>query len=88
MGILGQGDEETLRDGLERLEREDFAGITQLQIHVEAIQNHVQALPWDCSNAEVYRVLLSIGVESFASDYPDLALRVLKEWVKFHSMSD
>ncbi|CAA9357878.1 MAG: Glycerophosphoryl diester phosphodiesterase, partial [uncultured Chloroflexia bacterium] len=106
MGILWNGDEETLSHRLERLREEGFAGITQLQIHVEAIPSDhgwqfkpslellsqtaralkssgvlFQSLPWECADAEVYRTLLGAGVQSFASDYPEVALGVLREWV-------
>ncbi len=105
MGILWQGDEGTLWQRLERLRDEDFAGITQLQVHVEARRSDgdwqfkpslellrkiagvlmscdvlFQALPWGCADAQVYRALLEAGIQSFASDYPDVALRVLQEW--------
>jgi glycerophosphoryl diester phosphodiesterase len=105
MGILWNGDEETLSHRLERLREEDFAGITQLQIHVEAMRQNgnwqfkpslellrktardlkacgvlFQSLPWECADAGVYRALLGVGVQSFASDYPEVALRVLREW--------
>ncbi len=113
MGILWEGDEGTLRQRLERLRDEDFAGITQLQIHVEAIRNDggwqfkpslellrktagelkscgvlFQSLPWECADAEVYRALLGAGVQSFASDYPEVALRVAREWAECHPLSD
>jgi len=113
MGIPWKGGEGTLRHRLERLRDEDFAGITQLQIHVEAIRNDVgwqfkpslkllretagelkscgvlfQSLPWGCADAEVYRALVGAGVRSFASDYPEVALRVLREWAKLHPRSD
>ncbi len=38
-----------------------------------------QALPWDGRDAEVYRKLLSLGVESFATDYPDVTMQVMRE---------
>jgi glycerophosphoryl diester phosphodiesterase len=109
MGILLEGNESTLRRRLERLRDQGFAGITQLQIHVEASRNNsawqfkpsleflsntarelnasgvlFQALPWQCPDPEVYRALLGAGVQSFASDYPDIALRVLREWAESH----
>jgi hypothetical protein len=112
MGILWGGDEGTLRHRLDRLRDEDFAGITQLQIHVEAICNDgacqfkpsldllrttarelkssgvlFQALPWECADAAVYRALLGAGVQSFASDYPDVALHVLRAWTEAHPPS-
>jgi glycerophosphoryl diester phosphodiesterase len=105
IGMDGPGDEGALRQRLERLRDEDFAGIAQLQIHVEASRNDddwqfkpslevlrqtagelmaasvlFQALPWNCADAEVYRALLGAGVQSFASDYPQVALGVLHEW--------
>ena len=113
MGILSNSDECMLGHRLERLRSEDFSGVTQLQIHVEAIRNNgdwqfkpslkflrtiaaelkssgvlFQSLPWECSDAEVYRRLLEAGVQSFASDYPKVALRVLREWAELHSLSD
>ena len=113
MGILWNGDEGTLSHRLERLRDEDFAGITQLQIHVEAIREGgnwqfkpslellrktardlkacgvlFQSLPWECADAEVYRTLLGAGVQSFASDYPEVALGVLREWAESHPVSD
>ncbi len=113
MGMLSNGDEWTLRQRLDRLRDEDFAGITQLQIHVEAIRNDgdwqfkpslellrtiagdlkvsdvlFQSLPWECADAEVYRTLLGAGVQSFASDYPEVALNVLHEWAEVNPLSD
>lgn len=112
MGILWNGDEGTLRQRLEHLRDEDFAGVTQLQIHVEVRRNDgdwqfkpssellrraagelkssgvlFQALPWQCADAEVYRALLGVGVQSFASDYPEVALRVLRESAHCHLLS-
>lgn len=109
MGIGSTGDEGALRHRLERLQAEGFAGITQLQIHVEAIRNDgdwqlrpsldllrqtagelkssgvlFQSLPLECADAEVYRALLGAGVQSFASDYPEVALCVLREWAELH----
>ena len=113
MGILENGDEGMLMDRLERLREEGFSGITQLQIHVEAIRNNgdwqfkpslkflrtiaaelkssgvlFQSLPWECGDADVYRKLLETGVQSFASDYPTVALHILREWSESHSPSD
>ena len=42
----------------------------------------LQALPWECADPEVYRSLLGAGVQSFASDYPEVALDVLREWAE------
>ncbi len=113
MSVRGQGDEGRLRQRLERLKAEDFAGITQLQLHIDVIRHDgawqfnpslellrttagelksaavlFQALPWECSDAEVYRELVAAGVQSFASDYPDVALRVLREQAECHPQSD
>jgi glycerophosphoryl diester phosphodiesterase len=113
MGILYKGDEGTLKQHVERLRDENFAGLTQLQIHVQAIRSDgdwqfkpslellrtiagelkssgilFQSLPWECADAEVYHMLLGAGVQSFASDYPEVALHVLHEWAKIHPRSD
>ncbi len=113
MGLGAKGDDATLRQRLERLRDEDFAGITQLQIHVEAIRREhtwqfrpslellrktaaelksagvlFQALPWDCAAAEIYRALVAVGVQSFASDYPGVALHVLRESAQRYPMPD
>jgi glycerophosphoryl diester phosphodiesterase len=112
-GILRTGDEASLRRYLERLRNEEFAGITQLQIHIEATLNSghwhfrpsldllrkaagdlrssgvlFQSLPWECADAAVYRALLEAGVQSFASDYPEVALSVLREWADSHPLGD
>lgn len=104
MGIIWQGDEATLSSRLGKLRASEFAGITQLQIHVEATRDGeawkfkpslaflravadelrargilFQTLPWNCAEVEVYRALLQVGVQSFASDYPEIALNVLSE---------
>jgi len=39
-----------------------------------------QTLPWDGDDAEIYRALLGAGVQSFASDFPEIALQTLREW--------
>jgi glycerophosphoryl diester phosphodiesterase len=108
MGILWKGDEETLRHRLKYLRDGGFAGITQLQIHVEARRDGTewhfrpsleflrettselkqfgilfQVLPWECADAEVYHALIRVGVQSFASDYPEVALRALREYAEF-----
>ena len=107
LGLRGTEDDRVLRQCLQRLRAEAFAGITQLQLHVAAIRNAgawqftpsldlvrttagdlssagvlFQALPWACADEEVYRTLVEAGVESFASDYPAVAVRVLREWAE------
>ena len=92
------GDEETLRNRFAALRETDFAGITQLQIHVRLVKEQFQpsleflrevadeliarrilfqTLPWDVDDAKAYHALLSAGVQSFASDYPQVALEAL-----------
>ncbi len=113
LSMRGPGDEGRLRQRLARLRDAGFAGITQLQLHIDARRNEsawqfipsldlvrttadeltafgvvFQALPWDCADAEVYCALMGAGVQSFASDYPDVALRVLREWAACHPLSD
>ncbi|MDQ3812533.1 MAG: hypothetical protein M3347_01125 [Armatimonadota bacterium] len=39
-----------------------------------------QTLPWGASDPAVYRRLLALGVQSFATDYPDVVLEVVKEF--------
>jgi hypothetical protein len=110
---------ETLRRRLQTLRETDFAGLTQLQIHVEATRDGAkrdgakrdgakrdggdwqfkpslellreaaaelqardilfQTLPWLCAEPEVYRALAEAGSRSFAGDYPEVALQVLRE---------
>lgn len=100
------GDERTLRQRLDGLRATNFAGITQLQIHVHitstdgdgerrfqpsleflrAVADELsargilfQTLPWLCAEPAVYRALAQAGSRSFASDYPEIALRILRE---------
>jgi glycerophosphoryl diester phosphodiesterase len=104
------GNEAELRRDLEALQRERFAGITQLQVHVypketndrwapptdpsppdnpfrlrnaflrevgTALRAHgvlYQAFPYTAA-ADVYGQLLDLGVMSFATDHPDVAVR-------------
>jgi len=106
------GDEETLRKRFAALRETDFAGITQLQIHVrlhvrlieeqfqpsldflrevadELIARGIlfQTLPWDVDGAETHRALLGVGVQSFASDYPQVALETLRDWHRVKVLS-
>jgi glycerol-1-phosphate dehydrogenase [NAD(P)+] len=102
------GDEAALRQRLLVLRKDDFAGITQLQVHVHRrpdlaapdersslvpsekfITNLAkelrargilfQALPYDGGgDAETYRRLLDMGVESFATDHPTVAIEAVR----------
>jgi glycerophosphoryl diester phosphodiesterase len=38
-----------------------------------------QALPWEVATPELYARLLDLGVASFATDYPEIACRVVRE---------
>ena len=42
-----------------------------------------QALPWGAKDPAIYRQLLDLGVESFATDYPDVVVPVMRE--HFHA---
>jgi glycerol-1-phosphate dehydrogenase [NAD(P)+] len=102
------GDEESLRNRFAALRETDFAGITQLQIHVRLIEGQFQpsldllrevadeliargilfqALPWDVDDAAAHRALLGAGVQSFASDYPQVALEALHDWHRVKVLS-
>jgi hypothetical protein len=37
-----------------------------------------QVLPWECSDQRAYEKLLALGVESFATDYPEVTLRAVR----------
>lgn len=37
-----------------------------------------QALPWECADQRAYEKLLTLGVESFATDYPEVTLRAVQ----------
>jgi glycerophosphoryl diester phosphodiesterase len=39
-----------------------------------------QVLPWDVTDAKVYRQLLDLGVASFATDYPDVTLKAVRDY--------
>jgi glycerophosphoryl diester phosphodiesterase len=41
-----------------------------------------QALPWGADTPDIYRKLLSLGVESFATDHPDVLMPVMQEHLK------
>jgi glycerophosphoryl diester phosphodiesterase len=54
------------------------------EVRDELKQRHVvfQVLPWECDNPEAYRKLLELGAESFATDYPQMTLEVVREFQK------
>jgi glycerophosphoryl diester phosphodiesterase len=37
-----------------------------------------QVLPWECSDQRAYEQLLALGVDSFATDYPEVTLRAVR----------
>jgi hypothetical protein len=39
-----------------------------------------QVLPWECSDQRAYEKLLELGAESFATDYPEVTLRAVKNY--------
>jgi glycerophosphoryl diester phosphodiesterase len=39
-----------------------------------------QVLPWDVTEAKVYWQLLDLGVASFATDYPDVTLKAVRDY--------
>jgi len=39
-----------------------------------------QVLPWKCSDRRAYTRLLELGVESFATDYPEMTLEVVRQY--------
>jgi glycerophosphoryl diester phosphodiesterase len=43
-----------------------------------------QVLPWECSDPKAYERLLELGVESFATDYPEITLQAVQ---RFHQRS-
>jgi len=43
-----------------------------------------QVLPWEGKTADVYRRLLDLGVASFATDYPDVTMRAIRDYYAKH----
>jgi glycerophosphoryl diester phosphodiesterase len=41
-----------------------------------------QVLPWECSDQRAYEQLLALGVDSFATDYPEVTLRAVRAFRK------
>lgn len=104
------GDENSKRARIKVLKKENFAGITQLQIHVRTNEPAsaefpyspspefirelgpelrsrkilFQALPYTDSSS-VYGKLLDLGLMSFSTDYPDVAMGEIKSYYKEHS---
>ncbi len=100
------GTEERLRERIDALRAADFRAITQLQIHVNLIDDLssaepfspssgflrevgeevksrgilFQALPWKVADVAVYHRLMDLGVESFASDEPQVTLEAAQTY--------
>jgi glycerophosphoryl diester phosphodiesterase len=45
-----------------------------------------QVLPWGASDPAIYRRLLDLGVQSFATDYPDVVLEVVRDFEAANEM--
>ena len=99
------GTEESLRSRIDALSKDNFAGVTQLQIHIKQVQGPdskaliqpseaflrevarelkprgilFQALPWAGDAPAVYQQLLDLGVESFATDHPDVVMPLMRQ---------
>jgi glycerophosphoryl diester phosphodiesterase len=41
-----------------------------------------QVLPWECSDQRAYEKLLELGADSFATDYPEVTLRAIRNFRK------
>lgn len=103
------GDEKSKRERIEVLKKENFDGITQLQIHVRTNAAKTefpytpssrfirelgtelrsrkilfQALPYT-DEPSIYGKLLDLGLMSFSTDYPDVAMSEIKNYYKKHS---
>lgn len=100
------GPEEQLRKRLDVLRAAQFAGVTQLQIHVrpasngaitpseeflrstgEELRTHgilFQVLPYDITEpAQIWR-LMDLGVASFATDFPDVMMKAIRDYYAQH----
>jgi len=98
------GNEKSQTERFEKLKAEDFAGVTQLQLHVKKLPEEktarytpsnrfivevaeeldkrsilFQALPWGADDAATYHDLLKLGVNSFATDHPDVVMPIMLE---------
>jgi glycerophosphoryl diester phosphodiesterase len=43
-----------------------------------------QVLPWECSDPRAYEMLLELGAESFATDYPEVTLKAVRDFRAKH----
>lgn len=100
------GTEESLKARLDALRAENFADITQLQLHVRMNTNSAsaepfnlsrefirstgeelrqrkilfQSIPWGIAEPKVYWQLLDLGVMSFATDFPDVTWKAVRDY--------
>ena len=100
------GTEERLRERLQELRAVEFKSITQLQIHVNLIDDLsadepfspsspflrdacaeiksrgivFQSLPWRVADVAVYHRLMDLGIDSFASDDPQVVLEAARTY--------
>lgn len=44
-----------------------------------------QTLPWESKDPEVFRQLMDLGCASFATDYPDVAMKTIREYYRHES---
>lgn len=103
--LWNRGTEEQLAKKMAELRKNDFKGITHLQIHVKVIdldkdepfmpsssflrtlgkelKSHnivFQTFPTNSDDERTYKKLLELGVESFATDYPEITLRAARSF--------
>jgi glycerophosphoryl diester phosphodiesterase len=103
--LWNRGTEEQLARKMGDLRKDNFDGITHLQVHVhvgdldskepfaprspflqrlgaELKSRHIvfQVFPWECSDGRAFEKLLGLGVESFATDYPEVSLRAVRSF--------
>lgn len=103
------GTENAKRTRIEELRKSDFAGVTQIQIHVRlpgdakdvapgepfspsrAFLSEVsselakrgilfQTLPYGAKDPAIYSQLLDAGLASFATDHPEVTLKVVRDY--------
>ena len=56
----------------------EFLERTRDELHSHGII--FQALPWECKEPLAYTRLLELGVDSFATDYPEMTLKTVREF--------
>jgi glycerophosphoryl diester phosphodiesterase len=100
------GTEEQLKARIGALRENNFADITQLQLHVKMNTNSAsaepfhlsrnficstgeelrerkilfQSIPWGIAEPKVYWQLLDLGVMSFATDFPDVTWKAVRDY--------